>query len=312
MLNNNGGIYLCICVCIGTLSFKSLNVYLYFYFYFLADANESRKRKLKQVEETRQSQSHAQEILNIVAPFKSFTAMLTEADSSILTPNVQSLSVQVDHMINTHVMIFLPFSFFWVFFRVCLMRSLCFVQNENLRRGLAGMWGKHYNALQCSAEERVAEKLKEKEMEMIEKVHQNEKLEATLLSYRGEARRLLDRNKELEEMVSNYRAEADSLSSRLMAKEQLLMSLRAALRTATSAHPYQDRQEEDAESSYVDPEQDFSVKLKCKICESRLAMVMLWPCSHVCICTRCESTTRSCPVCRTLATTSARVHLPLN
>lgn len=116
MLNNNGGIYLCICVCIGTLSFKSLNVYLYFYFYFLADANESRKRKLKQVEETRQSQSHAQEILNIVAPFKSFTAMLTEADSSILTPNVQSLSVQVDHMINTHVMIFLPFSFFWVFF----------------------------------------------------------------------------------------------------------------------------------------------------------------------------------------------------
>ncbi|CAA3022947.1 BOI-related E3 ubiquitin- ligase 1-like [Olea europaea subsp. europaea] len=250
------------------------------------DANESRKRKLKQVEETRQSQSHAQEILNIVAPFKSFTAMLTEADSSILTPNVQSLSVQVDHMINTH--------------------------NENLRRGLAGMWGKHYNALQCSAEERVAEKLKEKEMEMIEKVHQNEKLEATLLSYRGEARRLLDRNKELEEMVSNYRAEADSLSSRLMAKEQLLMSLRAALRTATSAHPYQDRQEEDAESSYVDPEQDFSVKLKCKICESRLAMVMLWPCSHVCICTRCESTTRSCPVCRTLATTSARVHLPLN
>lgn len=80
----------------------------------LADAKESRKRKMNQVAEA--GKSHAQEILNIIAPFKSFTAMLTEADSSILAPNVQDLSVQVDQMIHTYVMIFLSFFCFYGFF----------------------------------------------------------------------------------------------------------------------------------------------------------------------------------------------------
>ncbi|KAL2550016.1 SBP (S-ribonuclease binding protein) family protein [Forsythia ovata] len=210
-------------------------------------------------------QSQEQEMLNMVAPFKSFTAMLTEVDNSMLTTNVQHQSDQIDQIINTHY--------------------------ENLRRLLAGMWGKHYYTLQCAAEERVAKKLKQQEMELMEMAHQN---------------------KELEEMLSHFKAEAHTLSGRLKSSEQLATSLRAALCTALSARPYPERPEADAESSFVDPERDFSVKLECKVCERRLATVMLWPCCHVCVCTHCEAATKSCPVCRTLATTSVHVHLPLN
>ncbi|CAI9762321.1 unnamed protein product [Fraxinus pennsylvanica] len=243
---------------------------------------------MNQVAKTRQS--HAQEILNIIAPFKSFTAMLTEADSSILTPNVQDQSAQVDQMIQTH--------------------------NENLRWGLARMWGKHYNMLQCAAEEIVAKKLKDQEMELIKMAHQNEQLEEMLSNCRAEAQRLFGRNKKLEELVSRFRADGQNLSGRLKSTERLVTSLRGELRTAMSEGPNPGTQEEDAESSYVDPERDFSVNLECKVCESRLATVMLWPCCHVCICPRCEANrteaTRSCPVCRTDASTSVRVHLPLN
>lgn len=189
-------------------------------------------------------------------------------------------------------------------------------QNENLRRGLAGMWGMHYNMLQCAAEERVAKKLKDQEMELIKMAHENEQLEEMLSNCRAEAQRLFGRNKKLEELVSHFRADGQNLSGRLKSTEQLVTSLRGELRTAMSEGPNPGRQEDDAESSYVDRERDFSVNLECKVCESRLATVMLWPCCHVCICPRCEvnraEATRCCPVCRTHATTSFRVHLPLN
>ncbi|XP_020549161.1 BOI-related E3 ubiquitin-protein ligase 1-like [Sesamum indicum] len=161
--------------------------------------------------------------------------------------------------------------------------------NENLRQSLAGVLGKHRRTLHRVAEEKAAKKLKAKELELHGK---------------------LSENAELERMVEHYKGEAERLLIRVRCLERTTMSLQAGLQEANAARRYAETEQEDAESSYEDPDRVGPVRLDCKACE-RPRVVWGRP-RHICVCTRCDSVTKVCPVCCSLKTTSVEVCLPLD
>ncbi|XP_057778498.1 BOI-related E3 ubiquitin-protein ligase 1-like [Salvia miltiorrhiza] len=104
------------------------------------------------------------------------------------------------------------------------------------------------------------------------------------------------RNAELERLAELYKGEA----------ERLLMRVRYLEMSNAYA------EEEEAESSFEDPDRVRPVRLDCKVCKRELAKVMLWPCRHVCVCPSCDAATKCCPVCRLVKTTSVQLSLPLD
>lgn len=165
-----------------------------------------------------------------------------------------------------------------------LLMKVCFLQNEYLRHSVVRVLEKHEHTYHHAAEERATKKLRESDMKLQEKEEQNAELERLVELYKGEAERLLIRVRYLERT-------AQSLSE---------------------ANAARDAVEEEAESSFEDPDRVGPVRLDCKVCERQLATVMVWPCRHVCVCKRCDVTTKYCPVCRLVKTTSVEVSLPLD
>lgn len=107
---------------------------------------------------------------------------------------------------------------------------------------------------------------------------------------------------ELERLVELYKGEAERLLTRVRHLED----------AASEGRRYAEAEEEEAESSFEDPDRVGPVRLDCKVCERELATVMVWPCRHVCVCARCDAATKCCPVCRQVKTTSVQVCLPLD
>ncbi|GFP86644.1 boi-related E3 ubiquitin-protein ligase 1, partial [Phtheirospermum japonicum] len=130
-------------------------------------------------------------------------------------------------------------------------------------------------ALHHTAEEKAAKALREKELE----------LEAKFA-----------RTIELEKMVDDYKAEAEWLRGEV----DYLERTKKTLRDMNKARRYADYAagvEDDAESSYVDSGRAEPVRLACKVCDRRLATVLVWPCRHACVCTGCDAAVRVCPIC---------------
>ncbi|KAL1559342.1 RING-type E3 ubiquitin transferase [Salvia divinorum] len=145
----------------------------------------------------------------------------------------------------------------------------------------------------------------------------NEKLRQSVLGMLEEttAKRLkaqAERNDELERLAALFKGEAERLLARVRYLEHAVMSLSEGLQEANAARLYAETVEEEGESSFEDPDRVGPVRLDCKVCERELANVMVWPCRHVCICRRCDATTKCCPVCRMVKTTSVEVCLPLD
>lgn len=157
------------------------------------------------------------------------------------------------------------------------------MQNENLRQSVVEMFEK--------AEEQATKRLK---LQLEEKS---------------------ERNAELEKLVELYKGEAERLLGRVRYLERTAQSLREGLQQANAARHYAETMtmvEEEGESSFEDPDRVGPVRMECKVCERQLATVMVWPCRHVCVCTRCDVATKCCPVCRLVKTTSVEVCLPLD
>lgn len=150
---------------------------------------------------------------------------------------------------------------------------------------------KHYQDIDRVVEERAAKKLKEMNLQLRRKSSQNE---------------------ELERLVELYKGEAERLQIRIRFLERAAMSLQSGLQDANAARRYAEADHDDAESSFEDPDRVDPVRLDCKVCLKKVATVMMWPCRHVCVCTRCEAATKYCPVCRGIKTTSVEICLPLN
>ncbi|KAK7330849.1 hypothetical protein VNO77_25053 [Canavalia gladiata] len=174
-------------------------------------------------------------------------------------------------------------------------------QGDQLRRTLAEKRQRHYRALLTAAEEAVARRLREKEVE-VEKATR--------------------KNAELEARAAQLSVEAQVWQAKARAQEATAASLQAQLQQTIMCHGGEDAagggvscavegQAEDAESAYVDPERVVvaAARPKCRGCGKRVASVVVLPCRHLCICTECDAHFRACPVCLTLKNSTVEVFL---
>ncbi|KAF1002386.1 uncharacterized protein LOC141701495 [Apium graveolens] len=69
-------------------------------------------------------------------------------------------------------------------------------------------------------------------------------------------------------------------------------------------------QEETAESSFVVTQRNEEAWLFCKVCETRMANMIICPCKHLSVCRRCDATITKCPICDAAKITSVEVCLP--
>ncbi|KAI5594473.1 hypothetical protein BDE02_03G075600 [Populus trichocarpa] len=181
-------------------------------------------------------------------------------------------------------------------------------QGEQLRRTLAEKRQRHYRALLGAAEESIARRLREKEME-IEKATR--------------------RNAELEARATQLSIDAQVWQAKVRTQEVTAASLQAQLQQAImNGGLAQDSrrgddgigcpggvegqtQAEDAESAYVDPDRVTVVPggPSCKACRKRMASVVLLPCRHLCVCTECDQVVPACPLCLHVRNSSVEVFL---
>ncbi|OWM86366.1 E3 ubiquitin-protein ligase BOI-like isoform X2 [Punica granatum] len=175
-------------------------------------------------------------------------------------------------------------------------------QGEQLRRTLAEKRQRQYRALLCAAEETVARRLREKEAEVEKATRQNAELEAR---------------------AAQLSVEAQVWQAKARAQEAAAASLQAQLQQAIISGGHDNRASpedgggcggsdaEDAESAYVDPDRVVvSSGPGCRACRRRVAVVVLLPCRHLCVCAECNRVAHACPVCFTVRESSVEVYLP--
>ncbi|CAL5187709.1 unnamed protein product [Lathyrus oleraceus] len=175
-------------------------------------------------------------------------------------------------------------------------------QGEELQRTLEEKRQRNYRAIIKTAEETVARRLREKEIE-VEKATR--------------------RNIELESRAAQLRAESQIWQAKAKAQEATAISLQTQLHQAMMSTGAENRGEEgcglscalgveghaeDAESGYIDPERAVSGP-KCRGCGKRVASVVVLPCRHLCVCTECDARFRVCPVCLTVKNSTVEIYL---
>ncbi|KAF9685479.1 hypothetical protein SADUNF_Sadunf03G0058800 [Salix dunnii] len=181
-------------------------------------------------------------------------------------------------------------------------------QGEQLRRTLAEKRQRHFRALLGAAEESIARKLREKEMEVEKATRRNAELEAraTQLSIEAQVWQAKVRTQEVT---------AASLQTQL---QQAIMngglaqdSRRGDDGIGCPGGVEGQTQAEDAESAYVDPDRVTVVPggPSCKLCRKRMASVVLLPCRHLCVCTECDRVVQACPLCLHVRNSSVEVYL---
>lgn len=173
---------------------------------------------------------------------------------------------------------------------------LLLIQGEQLKRTLAEKRQRHYRALIGAAEEAMARKLREKELEM---------------------EKAARRNAELEARAAQLSAEAQAWQARARAQEVTAAALQAQLQhammnggNAGGCNERDDGEPEDAESAYIDPDRVVeSTGPSCKACRKRVASVVVLPCRHLCMCTECDAVAQACPLCFSIRSSSVEVFL---
>ncbi|KAL5724199.1 RING-type E3 ubiquitin transferase [Ranunculus cassubicifolius] len=177
------------------------------------------------------------------------------------------------------------------------------LQGDQLRRTLAERRQTHYHTLLGVAEATAARRLREKETEI---------------------QKASKRNAELEERVAQLSLEAQVWQNKARTQELTATSLQIQLQQAMMANAAAAAQQQeegvgcsggndDAESAHVDPERSnalpFCASPVCKACRGRSASVVLLPCRHLPLCTECNASVDTCPLCRTPVTSSVEVYL---
>lgn len=174
-------------------------------------------------------------------------------------------------------------------------------QDDQLRRTLAEKRQRHYHALLATAEEAVAKKIREKEVEVEKAVRKNAELQAR---------------------AAHFSAEAQVWQARARAQEATAASLQTQLQNAIMRQGCAQNHDgvltcasgelaaDDAESAYIDPERvEVASGPSCKACQKRVASVVLLPCRHLSVCTECDGVVQSCPLCLSFRSSSVEVFL---
>lgn len=166
-------------------------------------------------------------------------------------------------------------------------------QGEQLRRAVAEKRRRHCNALLLTAEESVARKIREKQLEINRAAH---------------------RTVELEERLNQLRSESAAWQTKALADQATATALHAQLQRATAPAPRtvdcETGSAEDAESGFIDARR-VEPDRSCRGCRLRPACVVVFPCRHLCLCEGCEVASSSdgdaCPVCCCVRSGSLKV-----
>ncbi|KAK2372393.1 E3 ubiquitin-protein ligase BOI [Trifolium repens] len=176
-------------------------------------------------------------------------------------------------------------------------------QGEELQRTLEEKRQRNYRAIIKTAEETVARRLREKEIDLEKATRRNMELESRAAHLRNEMQLWQAKAKEQE-------ATAISLQNQL---HHAMMSVGAENRgeegCGLSCALGVEGQAEDAESGYIDPDRVVISGHKCKGCEKRVASVVVLPCRHLCVCNECDTHFRVCPVCLTVKNSTVEIYL---
>ncbi|XP_054809813.1 BOI-related E3 ubiquitin-protein ligase 1-like [Prosopis cineraria] len=170
-------------------------------------------------------------------------------------------------------------------------------QEAELHRTLAEKRQRHYRALLTTAEETVARRLRERELEVEKVARMNAELEARAAQLSAEAQLWQAKAKAQE-------ATAASLQAQL---QQAMMNGAAALERRDEGGLSCAAGADDAESAYVDPDRVEPTGPECRGCGERVASVVVLPCRHLCLCIKCNVHYRACPVCLTLKDSTVEV-----
>lgn len=69
-------------------------------------------------------------------------------------------------------------------------------------------------------------------------------------------------------------------------------------------------QDDVAESSFLVTQRNEEAWLFCKVCNTRMANMIICPCKHLSVCRRCDDTITKCPICNAAKISSVEVCLP--
>ncbi|XP_058768885.1 BOI-related E3 ubiquitin-protein ligase 1-like isoform X2 [Vicia villosa] len=175
-------------------------------------------------------------------------------------------------------------------------------QGETLRRTLTEKRQRHYRELLTTAEEAVAQRLREKEAELSKATRKNAELEARAAQLTMEA----------QVWQAKARAQEAAAASLQAQLQQTIMCQTADDGGGGGVSCAVEGQASDAESAYIDPDRVVVVaeaRGKCRACLKRVATVVVLPCRHLCICRECDAHYSACLVCLTLKNSTVEVFL---
>lgn len=183
------------------------------------------------------------------------------------------------------------------------------MQGEELRRALGEKRQRHYRALVTSAEETVARRLREKDVEAEKAARRNADLEARAAQLTVEAQVWQAKARAQEATAANLQAQLQQAIMSGASQDSMMMRADHE-RLNNGAGGVEGGQAEDAESAYMDPERTVMMAgPPCKSCRDRAASVVLLPCRHLCLCTECDQVAQACPLCLTIRNSSIEVFL---
>ncbi|RZC48449.1 hypothetical protein C5167_016877 [Papaver somniferum] len=164
------------------------------------------------------------------------------------------------------------------------------VQGERLRQSiLENVQANQFRTI-ALAEERIAQKLIEKE---------------------AEVEHIDNKNNELEEQIKQLIAEADEWKHRAKLYENFIDTLKSSIRLAQNRDVKEGcgDSEVDDTTSYCNygaidfhlignTNTEFKESMTCKVCKVNQVCMLLLPCRHLCLCKDCESKLSFCPLCQ--------------
>ncbi|KAI4315176.1 hypothetical protein L6164_028017 [Bauhinia variegata] len=186
-----------------------------------------------------------------------------------------------------------------------------YAQGEQLRRALVEKRHRHYHSLLSVAEESVAKRLGDKEVEVEKATRRNAQLEARAAQLSVEAQVWQAKAKAQEATAASLQAQLQQaiMNGTAMGGQDKRGGGCAAEDGGLSRTMGAVGQAEDAESAYVDPDRFALSGPKCRGCGKRVASVVVLPCRHLCICTECDAQFRACPVCLIVKKSTVEVNL---
>ncbi|XP_047334795.1 probable BOI-related E3 ubiquitin-protein ligase 3 [Impatiens glandulifera] len=156
--------------------------------------------------------------------------------------------------------------------------------------------------------QKIIEKVQANQMETISYLEQ--KVIEKLKQKEEEVENVNKKNMELELQIQQLAMEASMWQQNAKYKENTINHLHLSLqqifaRIGDSKEGYGDSEVEDTASCF-DGEKRM---MCCKVCNAKVVSMLLLPCKHLCVCIDCESGISFCPICQSTKIMSLEVHV---